>query len=183
MALTVARAAAIGREFGGWFGTPMIVSDGANPTVYDGRVRIEGLSGTFDVSKAPRVVIVSRETRVLVRALALVGHPDRAWEYLPDCWRDSVDAIASFAGIDKAFAIEVFAAGREKLARETAVKRNQLTHATRVRVMDRTQRHSAMVRNIREGLRLLSQGETFTIKDVARIVGEERLLNESSRID
>jgi hypothetical protein len=181
MRLTIERAVVVGREFGGWFGTPLLArcaprSIKRAEDILDGRVRFEAMGKQLDppclvFPLGHRKGLYSIGTRqyLLPRLLLLCGHPDRAWRHTPECWRDSVQALESFLGVERAAALEVWAAGKEIIAQE----KGKLLAARRAprRAPHERQTTHQIVLAIRMGLRARSEGDSFDLSDVEELVG------------
>jgi len=184
MRLTVERALVLGREFGGWFGTPLMSrcepkAIRAPEDILDGHVRFKGLHGVLPLDGMPYLVFplahrhgiysVGRRQYLLPRLLLLCGHPDRAWHHTPECWRDSVQALESFLGVARSNALEVWAAGKEIIAHEKG-KLLAARRAPRRSPYEQRTAHET-VRLIRMGLRARSEGDVFELADVSALVG------------
>ena len=112
--------------------------------------------------KEHRGGIYSLDGKLLPRLLVLFGHPDRAWQYIPEHWADSPQAVESFLGLEHETALEVWAAGRQQKRRETATRQIK----TRA---DHT--HREKITALRTIVRAWSVGEAVGMAEVAEIVG------------
>ena len=180
--LSIERAVMIGREFGGWFGTPLLgrcppAAIRSPDEILDGHVRFEALR-TRPFGDIPALVFplghrgglysMGRRQYLLPRLLLLCGHPERAWEHTPDCWRDSVQAIESFLGVERSSALEVWAAGKAMADHEKG-----LVRARRLvrRASHERQTEHEILRMIRTRLRARAEGQPFEMADVIELVG------------
>jgi hypothetical protein len=183
MRLTVERAAAICREFGVWFGPPLLsrCAPAAIRTpadILDGHVRFKGLHALLPLDGIPALVFppghrsglysIGKRQYLLPRLLLLCGHPERAWEHTPECWRDSVGAIESFLNVERSSAVEVWAAGKEILDHQKGLVRAR--RQVRRKPHEQQTTHD-IVRLIRSGLRARAEGEPFGLTDVEELVG------------
>lgn len=183
MRLSAERAAMIGREFGGWFGTPLLSrceppAIRAPEDILDGHVRFKALHASLPLDGVPALVFplghrgglysTGERQLLLPRVLLLCGHPERAWAHTPDCWRDSVQAIESFLCVDRSNALEVWAAGKAIADHENGLARAR--RLVRSRPQERQTEHE-ILRSIRSRLRARLEGEPFSIDDVAEMVG------------
>jgi hypothetical protein len=181
--LSVERAAVIGREFGGWFGTPLLSRCAAGAIrspedILDGHVRFAAFGSLLPLDDVPTLVFppghrgglysIGRRQYLLPRLLLLCGHPERAWHHTPECWRDSVQAIESFLCVERTSALEVWAAGKAIDDHEKG--RVRARKLVRRRPYERQTEHE-ILRMIRTRLRARAEGDPFTIEDVAELVG------------
>ena len=123
----------------------------------------------FPIGHRKGLYSIGTRQYLLPQVLVLCGHPDRAWCHTPECWRDSVQALESFLGVDRATALEVWAAGKEIIAHE----KGKLLAARRAprRAPHEQQTAHQIVRAIRMGLRARAEGDPFELADIKELVG------------
>ena len=173
MHLSPQRARQLCQELHGWFGPPLLcrVPPAVAMTrgeILDGSVRFWSAPMVLkDVPfivfpKAHRGGIYSLDGQLLPRLLVLFGHADRAWEHVPDHWKDSPQALESFLGVEHETALEVWSCGLDEKRRERA--RRQIKGRA-----DHT--HAEKIGAIRTIVKAWSVGEEVGMPEVAEIVG------------
>jgi hypothetical protein len=198
MSLTPDRSRTLLLEFAEWFGSPALLTkkpseftrgDDQHTHILDGRVRFDALRDTalfewvWRAGKFQHYVFLPssiecgrmRSTdghKLLPRMLALAGHYDRAWQYVPECWRDSFLSVEAFLNLPRLEALSVWACRHRE--------RRRLLKSSYQRDYARERHAAKIVNQIRRLFREHDEdGKEFTIDDVQQLVEAEHVDGDS----
>lgn len=170
-------------EYAGWFGSPALLRtypSQIEPAAYDCGVFLDGHVRFMAVAASPRWLQIWRDGefphfvfpighkqglysidggKLLPRMLVFAGHHDRAWEYIPEVWRDGARGIQMFLDVPMVDAMCVWAV------------RRRLRDPRRIFHPSPAHRYNQIIARIRAGLLELEEtGQGFDLDDVRRLV-------------
>ena len=125
------------RENGGWFGPPALLScqpsllwamtpEEQSKHIADGKIRLAELAllphdyqAAFEMNERNWRIYtldtdLTHKGERVGRMLVFAGHTDRAWHYIPECWRQSPVDIASYLAVPQSTALQIYAARPRK---------------------------------------------------------------------